>query len=134
MDGMQEFREALRKLPVELATKAGQVVQATARQVSDEVQANYPRGKTGNLKRGVRVTLEGSAVSSRGIVRSTAPHAHLFEDGTGRRSTRSGANRGVMPKGPTDQLMGVRAGRARNRMVEQLVAIVQEAGFVVSQS
>lgn len=133
-EGMDDFRQGLRHLPAELAAKAGQVVQATARQVHDEVQANYPRGKTGNLKSGVRVTLEGSAIFARGIVKSTAPHAHLFEYGTTRRQTRSGANRGVMPKGQPDELVGIRASRARKRMVEQLIAIVQEAGFIVGQS
>lgn len=133
-EGMNELRDALQALPADLAQKAGLVVQATARQVAEEVVTNYPRGKTGNLKSGVRVTVEGSAVSVRGIVKSTAPHAHLFEYGTARRQTQSGANRGVMPKGPTDELVGVRAGRARKRMVEQLIAIVQEAGFTVDQS
>lgn len=133
-DGMDELREGLRKLPQELAQKAGQVVQATARQMGQELQLNYPRGKTGNLKRGVRVTFDVSNVSTRGVVRSAAPHAHLFENGTARRQTTRGANRGAMPKGPTDELVAPRASRARKRMVEQLIAIVHEAGLETGES
>ncbi len=133
LDGMNELREGLSRLPQELTAKAALVVSATAQQVGQELQANYPR-KTGALKRGVRVTIEGSSVSTRGIVRSAAPHAHLFEHGTARRLTRKGANRGVMPKGPTDELLGPRAGRARRHMVDQLIAIVREAGLETSEA
>ncbi len=133
-DGLNELREGLSHLPQELAQKASLVVSATANQVGQEVQANYPT-HTGALKRGVRVTVDGSNVSTRGIVRSAAPHAHLFEYGTGRRQTRTGANRGVMPQAPADERVGPRASRARHRMVEQLIEIVKEAGpFEVSQS
>ena len=133
-DGLNELRDGLQKLPADLAAKAGRVVQDTARQVGQEVQLNYPRGKTGNLKRGVRVTFTNTNVSTSGLVRSGAPHAHIFENGTARRQTTTGANRGAMPKGPTDELVGPRAGRARKRMIEGLTEIVREAGFEVSGS
>ena len=132
-EGLNELREGLSRLPQELAAKAATVVQQTAEQVGQEVQANYPT-HTGNLKRGVRVTVDGSNVSTRGIVRSASPHAHLFEYGTVRRQTRTGANRGVMPKAPDDERVGPRASRARRRMVDRLVAIVEEAGLTVSET
>ncbi len=132
-EGINELRAGLQKLPQELTEKAARVVQATARQVGQEVQLNYPRGRTGNLKAGVRVSIEGStSVSAKGIVRSAAPHAHLYENGTSRRQTNSGANRGRMPQGPTESRVGPRASRARRRMYEQLIEIVQEAGLTVT--
>jgi len=133
LDGMAEFREGLRRLPEDLAAKAALVVRDTAQQVGQEVQFNYP-SRTGNLKRGVKVTLDGSKVSVRGVVRSGAPHAHLYEYGTARRQTTKGANRGVMPKGPTEDLVGPRASRARKRMTDELIVIVQEAGLTTSET
>lgn len=64
---------------------------------------DYHRGPTGNLKRGVKVVsgqgAAGGAVLAR--ARSGARHAHLYEWGTARRRTATGANRGVMPRRPT---------------------------------
>ncbi len=132
-EGLSELRDGLSRLPQELAAKAASVVQTTAEQVGQEVQANYPT-HAGNLKRGVRVTVSGTNVSTVGIVRSASPHAHLFEYGTTRRQTRTGANRGVMPQAPADERVGPRASRARKRMVDRLIAIVEEAGLTVSQT
>lgn len=129
---MDDFRAQLRALPETLAEQASTVVKTTATQVGQEVEANYPE-RTGNLKRGVRVTIEGSHLGVRATVRSASPHAHLFERGTKVRETRSGANRGSMPQGPENELVIPRAIRARQRMTEQLIAIVREAGMTVSE-
>jgi hypothetical protein len=130
-EGLDELRDGLARLPHDLATKAALVVRQTAEQVGQEVVANYPI-RSGNLRRGVRVTVEGSNVSTRGVVRSASPHAHLFEKGTGRRTTTKGANRGQMPKGPTDALVGPRASRARRHMEEQLIEVIHEAGLTTT--
>jgi hypothetical protein len=134
-EGLNELRDGLSHLTQELTDKASAIVSATAQQVDLEVQANYP-SRTGNLKRGVSFKVERSGVSTRGVVRSAAPHAHLIENYTGnRRETRSGANRGVMPASPIDERVGPRASRARHRMYDQLIEIVKEAGpFEVSKT
>ncbi len=133
-EGINELRDGLQKLPQDLAEKAARVVQATARQVGQELQFNYPRGKTGNLKAGVRVSIDGStSVSAKGVVRSAAPHAHLYEKYTGNvRRTNNGASRGVMPASPDDKRLGPRASRARQRMYAQLIEIVEGEGLTVT--
>ena len=87
-----------------------------------------------DLRKGVTVQDKSTRVSAAYKVRSASPHAHLFEDGTGRRQTRSGANRGQMPKAPVQELMIPKVIRIRKRMVDQLIAIVRAAGFEVSES
>lgn len=133
-EGLDDLREALKRLPQELAEKASTVVKETAQQVGSDVIANYP-DRSGNLRSGVSVKVTGSSVSTTGIVRSASPHAHLYENGTARRQTDRGYNRGVMPRGPNDALVGVRAGRARRKMYDQLKDVVQQAGdFTVSET
>ncbi len=134
-EGMNELRDGLSGLPEFLALKAASVVRDTAQRVGFEVALNYP-SLTGNLRRGVSMSFSGSSsVSVKGTVRSAAPHAHLYEYGTARRQTDKGANRGVMPQGPTESRVGPRASRARRQMYDQLIEIVKEAGpFEVSQT
>lgn len=133
-DGMEEFRQALQRLPEDLAAEAAHVVIAAAEDTGQGVSSNYPV-KTGNLQRGVRVKVNsGSRFGASATVVSASPHAHLFENGTQTRQTQSGANRGQMPKGPENQRVIPRAIRARKRMTERLIQIVQDAGLTVSQS
>ncbi len=148
-DGMDEFREGLRNLPQALASQAAQVVQGSAEQAGQAIRSNYPIRQTnlhpgprrkspwyppGNLHNRVTVTNQSSGVSARYVVKSSAPHAHLFENGTGRRSTQSGANRGSMPAAPIGERMIPVVIRVRARMVSQLVEIVKAAGFTVGES
>jgi len=59
------------------------------------IASQYPVGKTGNLRRGVRVKDEapfGDTVKV--IVRTLAPHSHLYEKGTKERRTAQGWRRG----------------------------------------
>lgn len=135
IDGLTEFREALRQLPQELTAEAGAIVLAIAEEAGQQIQAAYPQGPTGNLKRRVTVTKEpSSAFGVRATVRSRAPHASIFEKGTGQRQTRTGANRGRMPVAPPNEQMIPIAIRARRRMVLALIQMLQRAGLVVTQS
>ena len=135
IDGLSEFREALRQLPYELREEAGAIVLAIAEQAGQQIPAAYPQGPTGNLKRRVTVTKEpSSAFGVRAVVKSRAPHASIFEFGTGPRQNRAGANRGVMPPAPHDQAFIPIAIQARRRMVQALIQMLQRAGLVVTQS
>src|SRR6185369_9818998 len=106
LNGMNELRDALRKLPEDLTTEAAVIVSAYATQAKQEIQSGYPQGPTGHLRGGVRVIHNaGRRVSTTSIVKSTAPHAWIFENGTANRVTNRGANRGRMPKPPEGQKM-----------------------------
>jgi hypothetical protein len=145
-DGLAEFKAALRNLPEELTHDAGAIVYAHAEEAGRLVGGAYPVRKTnlrpgpnrktpfyppGNLKRGVRTTTQTSRFGAAGVVRSSAPHSHLFERGTRTRQTNAGANRGSMPAAPESQQMIPIVIRVRRRMVMQLIALVQKAGFKV---
>ena len=131
--GMNEFKEALRKLPQHLADEAADIVIATAQNAAQTIRTNYPTGPTGNLKRRVTVSQERALVSTAAKVTSRAPHAFIFEKGTGRRQTRRGANRGRMPAAPEAQAFIPAAIRARSRMVQALKAMLVREGFLVSE-
>ncbi len=126
--GLQELRRALRDLPQELTDEAQDIVQARAERVAQDTKTSYPE-RTGNLTRGVRISRrQGGRFGARVEVRSTAPHSHMYEQGTKRRSTRAGANRGVMPA--ANILIPI-AIRQRRAMYEDLIAVVRRAGFRV---
>lgn len=147
-EGMDEFRNALRNLPAELVLQAKAVVSEAAQEAMVETVNGYPirqsnvhptaRRKTtyyppGNLRRRVVITNKSNNASALFIVRSAAPHAHLFEFGTARRQTASGANRGSMPAAQLADRMIPKVVRIRRRMVERLLEIVRSAGFVVTE-
>jgi hypothetical protein len=131
--GMTEFKTALRNLPEELTNEGGEIVEGTAHRAQQETQAGYPEGPTGNLRR--RVVMEKDSARSKFgaffAVRSRAPHAHIFEKGTGQRQTSKGANRGRMPEAPTSQQMVPVVIKHRRQMFERLKDLVRKAGFQV---
>jgi hypothetical protein len=129
--GLESFRAELRKLPEHLAEEAGVIVLAHAAEAERLVETAYPTGPTGNLKRGVKLTTESTRLAAVGTVKSTAPHAHLFERGTQRRQTKKGANRGVMPVAPHSQQMIPIIVSVRRRMVMALMTLVERAGFTI---
>lgn len=131
LDGLEEFRQALRNLPEDLTHEAAAIVQQQAELAKTEIQRAYPLGPTGNLQRMVTMSSEPSQFVARAIVRSRAPHAHLFEFGTGPRKTNRGANRGRMPKAPANQALIPIAIRRRKAMVSALIDLVRKAGFLV---
>jgi bacteriophage HK97-gp10 putative tail-component len=131
LDGLTELRAALRHLPAQLTAEADAIIRASADQAKREIQAAYPEGPTGNLKRGVTVQHNASKFFTSAIVRSRAKHAHLFEFGTRRRTSRRG-NRGAMPVAPEGQRMIPIAIRIRRQMVTALIDLVRRAGFEVA--
>jgi len=133
-DGMSDLRAALQALPTEMATEAAGIVGQYAGQAKNDIQNGYPIGRTGNLHNRVSVSVKpGNSASVTAIVASRSPHAHLFEYGSGRRVTNTGANRGRMPAAPESARMVPKVQRLRSQMVRALIAFVRDKGFVVNE-
>jgi hypothetical protein len=129
--------------------EAADIVIDHAERARQEVEAGYPvrttnlnptpRRKTryfppGNLKARVISLKNRSLVSTAALVQSRAPHAWIFENGTGTRRTDRGAHRGKMPAAPVSQRMIPKVIRWRARMTQALIALVERAGFTISKA
>lgn len=131
MDGLPDFKAALRNLPDALTAEANDIVSAAAFEAKGQIQSAYPEGPTGNLRTGVTLNWNRSRATTTAIVRSRAKHAHLYEFGTRTRRTHRGANRGAMPEAPPQQRMIPIAMRVRRKMLQALIAMVERAGLTV---
>lgn len=137
--GMDELRAALRNLPASMTPDAGAIVVEFATKAQHAVQDGYPVGPPrknypgGNLKHNVRLTVEQSKGGVIARVRSSAKHAFIFENGTKVRQTRTGANRGAMPKAPESSAAIPKFIRYRREMREALITLVERAGFTVTR-
>ena len=100
--GGAEFALDLRRWRDRLRAEVHQAALDEANAVASVVQSQYPHGRTGKLRTGVRVKDEsptGDSVLVR--VRTLAPHSHLYEKGTEKpRRTTRGWSRGIMPAHP----------------------------------
>lgn len=134
MEGLDEFRVELRKIPAGLVADAAAVVFAHAEDAQRQIAAGYPQGPTGNLKRGVVVERQKGNLRVFARVRSRAPHAHLFEKGTRVRTTREGWNRGRMPPAPEAARMVPKVVRLRRRMELVLMGLLERYGFLVREA
>lgn len=131
MDGLKEFYGYLRQLPDELKGEADAIVRLQAEDAKRSIQQGYPEGPTGNLKARVSVEHNSSKWGTNAIVRSRAPHAWMFENGTRERKTSRGFNRGRMPKADEAEAFIPKAIRYRRRMIEALKTVLVKAGFEV---
>uniref|UniRef100_A0A6M3JS03 Putative tail protein n=1 Tax=viral metagenome TaxID=1070528 RepID=A0A6M3JS03_9ZZZZ len=128
-EGMAEFRAALRATPEHLRDEAVGITANTAHTAAQEIVDEYPT-VTGNLKDGVKTAQMTTGNYGAGyIVKSTAPHAHLYEFGTQARQTDLGANRGAMPAKHTVIQVAV---RRRRQMHDELAAMLRREGFEVT--
>jgi len=128
-DGLDEFKADLEKLPEGLTTDSDPIVSSAANGAAADIRAGYPT-RTGNLKKNVFVSRLDKGKDFRGyIVKNTAPHAFIFENGTQARHTAIGANRGAMPPGHVFVPAVI---RRRRQMYEQLKALLVRYGLVVS--
>lgn len=135
LEGLAELQHALMNLPELLKAEAAGIVQQAANDCEREITAAYGNHRvTGNLVRGVTKTTEPSRFGIAARVKSNAKHVHIFEDGTDVRHTRSGANRGRMPKAGDHERLVPIAIRNRRIMVKRLAEMVQRQGLVVSQT
>lgn len=144
LSGFPELVEALRKLPMEFVADGAAIVHAHAIEAGRQIEASYPVGPTGNLKRGVRVEVETSAVHATARVRSTAHHSWLFEHGskprywngstTKRKRPWSGARKftGSMSAHKDTASFITIAMRRRELMKAALIELVERAGLTVT--
>jgi len=124
LDGVRDLRAQLNRLPPIAAQRVVKpAFVAGAQFIKRAVKLAAPRGKTGNLKRGLVVSAPRffDALSPYVDIgwrsgRAGAGHAHLVEKGTGARTNRRGANRGAAKANP---------------FFEEAVALATEAAFTV---
>lgn len=108
--GDKELAKALRELPQKVDDKALQKANVKAAQpLVDRMHRLAPVGLTGDLADSIGIIKAGRKNRSELGLITIGPRrgggfkgyaGHLVEFGTKRRTTKSGANRGVMPKEP----------------------------------
>ena len=130
INGLDELRAALLKLPADLVHEAGVIVHAQAEAAANEIAAGYARHtRTGNLAGNLRVELFGDPVSATARLRNTAKHAYIFESGTGPRRRAKGGSTGTMPAGHVFIPIAI---QRRRIMLSALIDLIERAGLHVS--
>lgn len=86
-DGLEELKQELRNLPDALKGEGRHIVEGVANRAAADVKAEYGNHRdSGNLQDGVIVThFERGRFSAGAIVKSSAPHAWLFDNGSAAR-------------------------------------------------
>lgn len=138
-EGMAQFREELRKLPMDLRNEGTVIVEGAAKAAMAETFEKYPisRGRKrrgrfipgGQLRKGLRIQYEPSPYGARAVVVNKAPHAYIFENGTEMRETATGAKRGAARPGRVFIPTMI---KYRRQMNQQLMALLRRAGLIVS--
>ncbi len=129
IQGIAELKYELGRLPTELKD--------TAYAAAADIESQYPQGETGNLKKGVKVTVkEIGPFAVAAQVRSTAPHAWWSEFGhelTKVRTTKKGATRGIMfsKKGIPRPVFIPTMIRHRRAMYLKLAELLRRTGLTV---
>jgi hypothetical protein len=127
LDGLSALLRDMEQLPDGLEASAAPIITRAAERARGDIVAAIPTGGSGTLAGRVTVAQRDTL---RAQVESRAPHAWLYEYGSGRRVNRAGANRGVMP---ASKLVGRVASNERRRMNSALVRIFDEALRKVGQ-
>lgn len=95
--GMTEFKREIKAIAPDLAKETDTIFLEAAEAALARIYQTYPRGETGNLRKGLYVrTPKGTLAGA--ILIQAAPHGHLYEYGTKKRKTARGYNRGWMFK------------------------------------
>ena len=141
LEGLAEFKQALLNLPRDLQSAAAAIVNDEADAAASEIRAQYERVKTPVVMRGYKrdgghlsdhVTVISSAEDgsfARAKVKSSAPHAAIYEFGTGPRTTKKGVNHGSSPAHPTVIPVAI---RRRRGMVDRIMSAIKAQGLEVS--
>lgn len=131
--GLDALLRQLRDLPRELAAEGGAIVARRADAAAAAIRAGYPV-VTGNLRDHVSVVAVDSGPFGAGfVVRNTARHAWLYDQGTNARHHADGTPTGAMWGGTDPPHLFVRELVLQRRdMYEDLKALLARAGFVVS--
>jgi len=135
IQGLDDFKRALASLPAELKGESTAIVLDAAHAAAADIVAEYPE-KTGNLRKGVRVTVE--AIGPHGVaakVRSTAAHGWLYEHGSQARYyiTKKNGRRhvtGRMPEPPRPVFIPAMI-RHRRAMYARVAEIMRAHGLTV---
>jgi hypothetical protein len=132
-NGMEELRAALRQLPEDLTMEATRIVEGAANGAAAQIKAGYPV-ITGNLRDGVMVTHRDKGKFTAGaVVRNTAKHAWLYDNGSQERHWASGKSTGKMwGKSAPTHLFVKTVIRARKSMYAQLKDLLERKGLKVS--
>ena len=111
--GLDELKDLLGEFAGACTEEAQRLADETAARAAEEIRDAYPKGPTGNLKKGVRVVRVKETNGHRvlAIVKSTARHAHLYEYGTRRQ--------------PARPVMGEIAARVRRDFYADLLRMVE---------
>ena len=129
-DGMEELKAALRSLPEELSQEGGDIVVEHATEAGEDVRAHYAAAAvTGNLEKHVKVVIESRTAGASVVVKSTAKHAIIYENGSKMRKTKDGRNRGMMP--PAKVFVPTMI-RERREMLVELAELLKTKGLEVS--
>jgi hypothetical protein len=132
---LEELKQALAHMPQALAGESDKIVEGTANGAAVAVRQVYGQHRvTGYLQGHVHVTrFDKGKVAVGWLVKSTAPHAWLFDNGTQVRHKASGASTGQMwGQTPPTHVFVRTMGRFRRGMYEQLKGVLVRAGLLVS--
>lgn len=129
IDGLDDLRRALQRLPDDLTDEASRIVTDAAELAKAAIVQGYPI-RSGSLRNHVTLShFSGGRYSAGALVKNTAPHAWIFENGTQARHTAIGADRGAMPPG---HVFIPAAVRHRRGMYAQLRAMLERHGLQVT--
>lgn len=120
LDGLRDLLRGMERLPDGLEQRCAPLLRASAERTASRVRAAIPVGGSGTLAKRVTVVERDALVHQ---VESRAPHAWLYEYGSGDRRTRSGANRGRMP---ARKLLGAVASDERRKLNADLVQAFED--------
>ncbi len=131
IDGLDELRAALRRLPEELAAQASRIVMANANAAAFEIKTGYASHRiSGDLQDKVQVEHVAMGRGGAGSrVTNSSKIANIFENGTMVRHTARGYNRGASPPG---HVFIPAITRWRRRMYEELAALLVRNGLEVT--
>jgi hypothetical protein len=142
-EGLNEFVLDLRRMPAELHDEAERLVEDATETGATALRQAYPR-REGGLRRGVKTSIKRTQYEVVGTLSSSAPHANLYEFGTGvlrlggakpiRRYTgpwKHGKSTGSSP--PHATLVPI-AVRLRRILTVKLAALITRHGFRVTDA
>lgn len=130
IDGIDELRRALRNAPAEVAREGGVYTMRRGTEAANEIRTIYGRHRrTGRMQDGVVVTpLATNRFGAGVLVTSKSKEASIIENGTQIRRTGSGANRGAAP--PVHGFIPPMV-RARRALNNDLADILRRLGLEV---
>lgn len=128
--GLEEFKQFASQLRDTHRAEAEAIVLSAANQARAETFVAYP-SKSGSLRAGLMVTLEKTGSAIKAVLSSLSDHAAEYEKGSKRRSTKRGWDRGVMPRATEGRAMIPIVRKWRARMRDDLVEMVERAGFKI---